>query len=112
MVAYKVWRQKGLIEGRKPNYIVAANIARHTEQQAEYMLLKGLNEEYYENAVLDLLKQFGQASRSDFDKFLAKKLPDVLSDEQKFHKVKNLLQKMKKKNLIYFEDKVWKLVNN
>lgn len=105
-------RKKGLIEGRKPNYIVAANIARHTEQQAEYMLLKGLNEEYYENAVLDLLKQFGQASRSDFDKFLAKKLPDVLSDEQKFHKVKNLLQKMKKKNLIYFEDKVWKLVNN
>lgn len=103
-------RKKALIEGRKPNYIVAANIAKHSEQQAEYMLMKGLNEEYYEAAVLDLLKQFGHASRSDFDKFLTKKLPDILSEEQKFHKIKNLLQKMKRKKLIYFKDKVWRPV--
>ena len=82
----------------KNSYIIAADIVRHTEQQAEYMLLKGLNEKYYEAAVLDLLQQFGQASRSDFDKLLYKKLPDILTDEQKFHKIKNLLQKMKKKS--------------
>ena len=103
-------RKKSLIEGRKNSYIIAADVAKHTEQQAEYMLLKGLNEKYYEAAVLDLLQQFGEASRSDFDKLLYNKLPEVLTDEQKFHKIKNLLQKMKKKKLIYFEDKVWKLV--
>ncbi len=103
-------RKKSLIEGRKNSYTIAADIAKHTEQQAEYMLLKGLNEEYYEVAVLDLLKQFGHASRSDFDKFLTKKLPDILSEEQKFHKIKNLLQKMKRKKLIYFKDKVWRIV--
>ena len=61
-------------------------------------------------AFLEFLKQFEQAQRSDFDKFLSNKLPDILTDEQKFHKIKNLLQKMKRKKLIYFEGKVWKLV--
>lgn len=106
----EILRKKSLIEGRKNNYTIAANIAKHTDQQAEYMLLKGLNEEYYETAVLELLRQFGYANRSDFNKFLSSKLPDVLTDDQKFHKIKNLLQKMKRKNLIHFEDKVWKLV--
>ncbi|WP_413519110.1 ATP-binding protein [Psychrobacter glacincola] len=106
----EILRKKSLIEGRKNNYTIAADIAKHTDQQAEYMLLKGLNEEYYETAVLELLRQFGYANRSDFNKFLSSKLPDVLTDDQKFHKIKNLLQKMKRKNLIHFEDKVWKLV--
>lgn len=103
-------RKKSLIEGRKNSYIIAADVAKHTEQQAEYMQMRGLNDEYYEAAILEFLKQFGQAQRSDFNKFLSNKLPDVLTDEQKFHKIKNLLQKMKRKKLIYFEDKVWKLV--
>ncbi len=103
-------RKKSLIEGRKNNYIIGADVAKHTEQQAEYMQMRGLDDAYYETAVLEFLKQFGQAQRSDFNKFLSNKLPDVLTDEQKFHKIKNLLQKMKRKNLIYFEDSVWKLV--
>ena len=103
-------RKKSLIEGRKNNYMIAADVARHTEQQAEYMQMRGLDDAYYETAVLEFLKQFEQAQRSDFDKFLSNKLPDILTDEQKFHKIKNLLQKMKRKKLIYFEGKVWKLV--
>ena len=103
-------RKKSLIEGRKNNYMIAADVAKHTEQQAEYMQMRGLNDDYYETAILEFLKQFEQAQRSDFNKFLSNKLPDILTDEQKFHKIKNLLQKMKRKNLIYFEDKVWKLV--
>lgn len=103
-------RKKSLIEGRKNNYMIAADVARHTEQQAEYIQMRGLNDDYYETAILEFLKQFEQAQRSDFDKFLSNKLPDILTDEQKFHKIKNLLQKMKRKKLIYFEDKVWKLV--
>lgn len=81
------------------------DVAKQTEQQAEYMLPKGLNEEYYEAAVIELLKQFGHASRSDFERLLFNKLPDIMSEEQKFHKVKNLLKKMKKKALIKFENK-------
>lgn len=103
-------RKKSLIEGRKNNYMIAADVARHTEQQAEYIQMRGLNDDYYETAILEFLKQFEQAQRSDFDKFLSNKLPDILTDEQKFHKIKNLLQKMKRKKLIYFEGKVWKLV--
>lgn len=103
-------RKKSLIEGRKNKYMIAADVAKHTEQQAEYMQMRGLNDDYYETAILEFLKQFEQAQRSDFNKFLSNKLPDILTDEQKFHKIKNLLQKMKRKNLIYFENKVWKLV--
>ncbi|MGP5211444.1 RNA-binding domain-containing protein [Psychrobacter alimentarius] len=103
-------RKKSLIEGRKNNYMIAADVARHTEQQVEYIQMRGLNDDYYETAILEFLKQFEQAQRSDFNKFLSNKLPDILTDEQKFHKIKNLLQKMKRKKLIHFEDKVWKLV--
>jgi ATP-dependent DNA helicase RecG len=33
----------------------------------------------------------GQASRKDIDNLLIDKLPDVLSDKQKFHKINRLL---------------------
>jgi len=40
---------------------------------------------------------------------LLDKLPDVLDEAQKKHKIKNLLQQLKNKGIIYHEGKVWKM---
>ena len=43
--------------------------------------------------------------QEDFEKVLLDKLPDVLSVEQKKHKLKNILQKMKRDGKIKLGDK-------
>jgi len=40
---------------------------------------------------------------------LLDKLPDVLDEAQKKNKIKNLLQQLKNKGIIYPEGKVWKM---
>ena len=48
--------------------------------------------------VVSLLKKFGPTSRKEIDKLLLEKLPDILTQEQKANKVRNLLQEMSKKD--------------
>lgn len=42
----------------------------------------------------------GEASKQDLMDVLEKALPEVLSDEQKSKKVSNMLQSMKKENIV------------
>jgi len=44
--------------------------------------------------VVSLLKKFGPTSRKEIDKLLLEKLPDILTQEQKENKIRNLLQEM------------------
>ena len=46
------------------------------------------------------MKQYGKAKKKDIRELLWDKLPDVLSDTQKEHKVSNLLAALKKVNII------------
>jgi ATP-dependent DNA helicase RecG len=59
--------------------------------------------------ITDYLSEFGDGLKSDFEKVLLDKLPDVLDEAQKKHKIKNILQKLKNKGIIYPEGKVWKM---
>ena len=93
-------RKKKLIEGRKPNFHISAGIAFVTDEKDDYIKLKGFDDKYYMDLVVAYLKKFKKASRKDLRKLLFDKLPDVLSEDKKEHKIKNLLQKMKKKDLI------------
>lgn len=102
-------RKKALIEGRKPNYIVAANIAKHSEQQAEYMQMRGLDELHYEGLILEYLKTFKEGKLKEFDKMLINKLPQVLDQDQRKSRVRYLLQKMRKKGLVFSKDRTWYL---
>ena len=50
--------------------------------------------------IIEYLKQYSKAKRKEINKLLWDKLPDSLSDDQKKHKVHNLLTALKNKNII------------
>ena len=88
-------RRARLVEGRKPNYYVSASMAKTTTQKVEYIRARALDDNYYCKLIIDYIKQFGKASRSEIDKLLLDKLSDTLDDRQKRTKVGNLLTKMR-----------------
>ena len=102
-----------LIEGRKPNYFIAAMVADGARQKALYIQNRGLDNSYYQRLVVEFLQQYTQATRKDLDALLQPKLPDILGDVQKAHKIKNLLQAMRKAKTVYRtgprQDAVWHL---
>jgi ATP-dependent DNA helicase RecG len=106
-------RVLNLIEGRSPNLLVSAKVAALTEQKAIYIRNRGLDDDYYQQLVLGYLDKYKQALRSDLDDLLTPKLPDVLDAAQKRHKIKNLLQALRRQGRIHPDgprsSAVWKL---
>lgn len=94
-------RELGLIEGRSPRHFISAKVAEVAGQKARYIHNRGLDDGYYQRLVVDYLRRYGQASRSDLDALLLAKLPDVLSPTQKANKIKNLLQAMRLAGLVH-----------
>ena len=105
----KYLKSEGLIEGRKPNYHISAKLAKHSNDKASYIRTRGLDDQHYKQMILGYLEQFGMGKRSEFDELLLDKLPDVLDRDQKNHKIRNLLQSMKREGLIEPEGKSWRL---
>ena len=106
-------KSKGLIEGRKPNWHISVSVAEKTLQQADYILSRGIEDDYYKKLIDEYLKRFGKAKRADLEKVLNGKLPNVLSEEQKRHKIKNLLQAMKNQQRIKLDTgKFWVIVDS
>lgn len=102
-------RQQGLIEGRKPNFHISARLARQSDDKAQYIRNRGFDDQHYKQMITEYIEKFGSARRSDIDGLLLDKLPDVLDDEQKHHKVKNLLQALKNQGVIFVDGKLWKM---
>jgi len=102
-------RQQGLIEGRKPNFHISARVAKHSDDKAQYIRTRGLDDQHYKKLICEYIEKFGTAKRKDIDKFLLNKLPDVLDERQKGNKVKNLLQALKNEGSIEPEGKMWKM---
>ncbi|MGF7231641.1 hypothetical protein [Arachidicoccus sp.] len=93
-------KKKGFIEGRKPNYFISAQIAEATGQRAEYIKNRGFKDDHYKKMVINLLEQYGKASKEDIDKLLLDLLPIVLDEAQKKNKIRNLLYAMSSKDNI------------
>ena len=103
-------RKKGLVEGRKPSVYISSSVASHANLKKDYMDMRGLDNRHYQHLVVEFLKKFGAAKRSEIEAFLLDKLPKVLDEEQKKNKIKNLLQELKKQELIKnIEGKKWVL---
>ncbi|MDP8161287.1 putative DNA binding domain-containing protein [Pasteurella atlantica] len=100
-----ILRNKKLIEGRRPNYIISSKVAVATKEKVKYIKNKGFNDEYYMEMILQYLRKFNVATRKDIDDLLIDKLPEILTDSQKKHKVKNLLQRLKSKHNIKLNNK-------
>lgn len=110
---FRSLKARKLIEGRRPNLIVSAEIAAATETKAEYIKKRAFDKDHYKAMVIAYLKQFGEASRQDMDKLLLAKLSDALDGEQKRNFITNLLQEMRKDGTIRTEGSkrwaVWRL---
>lgn len=102
-------KAQGLIEGRKPNFHISAQVARHSDDKAQYILNRGFDDDHYKRLICQLIEKFGAAKRADIDKLLVDKLPDVLNSQQKAHKIKNLLQALKKQGVIEPKGKLWQM---
>jgi len=91
-------RRQHLIEGRQPNVTVAARIASATGTEASYIRNRGLDTQHYKGLVLEVLRRFGEASRTKIDEVLMPKLPDLLSETEKRTRIRNLLNRMSKQD--------------
>ena len=98
-----------LIEGRKPNFHISASVAKATGDESVYIKQRGIDDEYCQKIIIDYLKKFKEGKRTDFEDVLLNKLPDVLDKNQKKNKIKNNLQKLRLKGIIFPEGKVWKM---
>lgn len=96
--AAKLLKRRGFIEGRKPDYFISAQIAEATNQKAEYIKNRGLKDDHYKKLVIDLIGQYGKASKDDIDRLLLDILPAVLDEQKKKNKVRNLVYAMHKKD--------------
>lgn len=96
--ASKLLKKENLIEGRKNAYYVAASVAEVTNDKATYIKNKAFDKSYYKKLIIELLSKYKQATRDDIDKLLLEKLSNILSDDQKRTKIRNLLYEMSKKD--------------
>lgn len=104
-------KKRGLIEGRKPNYYISAELAEQSGDKAEYIRYRAFDDQHYKQMIIECLEKFKTARRSDIDRLLLDKLPDVLDENQKHHKVKNLMQSLKNQGLIENDGRIWRLSN-
>ena len=102
-------KKQGHIEGRKPNYHISARVAERSDGRAQYIRNRALDDQHYKQLILEYLQKFESAKRLDIEQLLLDKLPDVLDENQKMNKVKNLLQNMKKQGVIEPEGKLWRM---
>lgn len=93
---FKLLKKKALIEGRKNNYVISSSVAKLTEQQTNYMNLKGIDDDFCRNQIIEYIKKFGSATREKLEDYLIDKLSKGLTEQQKKDKVKNNLQSLKR----------------
>lgn len=98
--AHRVLKAAGLVEGRYPNLIIAANIARLTGQKAKYIRDRGFNKKYYLDMIETLIQEQQPVPRSEIDRLLLDKLPEVLNTQQKKAKIHNLITELARTNRI------------
>jgi ATP-dependent DNA helicase RecG len=92
---HRLLKSGGLVEGRYPNLIVAAAVARVTGEMGRHIRERGFDRQYYLDLILALVREHGPVERRDVDEVLVPKLPDRLTPEQKRRKVRNLLQELR-----------------
>ncbi len=88
-------RERGLIEGRKPNYYLSKAVAQKTGQKAIYSKNKAFDKTYYLDLILKAIEEHGFMERKELDELLWKKLPDWMDDKQKKSKIHNLISELR-----------------
>jgi ATP-dependent DNA helicase RecG len=94
-------KSKKLIEGRKPNFIIAEQVAIKSDQFSSYLKNRGFNQEYYKKLILEFIQRRKEGStKHEIRELIWEKLPNVLTNPQKENKISNILREMRLENLI------------
>ena len=98
--AHRLLKSAGLVEGRYPNLLIAAGVARLTGQKARHIRERGFNKQYYLDAIEELIREHQPIPRSEINRLLLDKLPEILSEKQKKAKIHNLMAELTRKDRI------------
>ena len=104
----KYLRKKKYVEGRKNGLFLSNALTKNTGNvglKSTYVKNKSFDDEYFRRLIVQYIEKFGAASRKEIDELLMSKLSDVLSEEQKKNKIKNLLYSLAKSNVIKLNEK-------
>lgn len=115
--ATKYLRKLGVVEGKYPNLYISAKIAESIDEKVQYVKNKAFDDKYYRNLIVEYLNNFGKATKDDIRQLLIDKLPDVLNENQKENKIRNLLYSMRVNGIIERDGNnnktsKWQLSNN
>ncbi|MFY9943680.1 MAG: RNA-binding domain-containing protein, partial [Desulfobacterales bacterium] len=83
-------KRAGLVEGRYPNLVVSGKVAAITGEQAQHIRKRGFDNRYYRDLLLELIREHGPVSPDVINELFMDKLPDVLTEDQKRAKIRNL----------------------
>ena len=111
--AIKHLRNKSLIEGRYPNYIISLAVAKMTHQIGHYTKEKGLEEKLLEQTILQLAKDAGNEGFKLTDVYdaLHKNLPASMESTSKKRYLGRLLAKMGSSELLKVEGRTWEITD-
>lgn len=101
-------KKDGLIEGRKPNYFVAASVAAITDNKASYIKNKAFDDDHYKKMIEAYIDKYTSATRRELEELILDKLSDTLSEKQKRNKVGNLISSLRIKGVIENKGKLSK----
>ncbi|MFC1833721.1 hypothetical protein ACFL2Q_03170 [Thermodesulfobacteriota bacterium] len=93
-------KAEGLVEGRYPNLLISAHVAKLTGHEARHIRDKGFNKQWYLDLIVKLIREHGPVRRKEIDELIMEKLPEVLTEKQKKAKVHNLMSELSKKGII------------
>ena len=93
---FRSLKSQKLVEGRRPNLFVSAEVAAATETKAEYIRKRAFDKAHFKEMVLAYLLEYGEVKREEIDRLLFDKVSDALSEEQKKQFVISLLQAMRR----------------
>lgn len=98
--AVKPLKKRGLVEGRYPHIFVSVKIAQTTDKKVDYTKYRAFDKKYYKDLIISFLEQYKKAAPEDLQKLLIDKFSDLLTDEQRHNRVRNLLQEMAREGLL------------
>jgi len=97
---FKALKNLRLLEGRRPNLFVSADVARATDSMVDYLNKRGIDKEYCRRMIVELLERQGRATKADFSSLLLNKLSDALDESQKVKFIANLLQELRAEGIV------------
>jgi len=97
---HKFLKSRKLVEGRYPNLFVSSHIAAATGEKARYIRYRAFDKKYYQDMIIEFIKENGSASRKDINDLILNKLPEILTEKQKKSKINNVLTEMSRKDSI------------